>query len=246
MPQILLHIHHFCTASDTFPVVFLGASFIVSLISRRIDLHRMDFSADDDDQISDTTSMGDSNHDIESECIFCVGNFFVDLSRFHNFGKVENFDNQGWTSFDSLSQAQGTVITETMNFKSYTPETAQAFEQEKRLSSSLHVLLKFPKTQRFLVYDAVNWKLFTIQCGRIPKAAEMNQLQQALDKCLAKEQYCKRKGECKEVNGFVLLNTVIGIRKEDPSIKDYLLRSAYDGGPSQNSSCFNHKFCLNN
>ena len=174
-------------------------------------MHRMDFSADDDDQISDTTSMGDSNHDIESECIFCVGNFFVDLSRFHNFGKVENFDNQGWTSFDSLSQAQGTVITETMNFKSYTPETAQAFEQEKRLSSSLHVLLKFPKTQRFLVYDAVNWKLFTIQCGRIPKAAEMNQLQQAVDKCLTKEQYCKRKGECKEVNGFVLLNTMIGV-----------------------------------
>ena len=236
MPQILLHIHHFCTASDTFPVVFLGASFIVSLISRRIDLHRMDFSADDDDQISDTTSMGDSNHDIESECIFCVGNFFVDLSRFHNFGKVENFDNQGWTSFDSLSQAQGTVITETMNFKSYTPETAQAFEQEKRLSSSLHVLLKFPKTQRFLVYDAVNWKLFTIQCGRIPKAAEMNQLQQAVDKCLSKEQYCKRKGECKEVNGFVLLNTMIGIRKEDPIIDDYLLRSVYDGGPHQNSS----------
>ena len=197
----------------------------------------MDFSADEhDDQISDTTSMGENNHEIESECIFCVGNFFIDLSQFHNFGEVENYDNKGWISFDALSQARGAVITEDMNVKSYTLENAQAFEQERHFSSSLHVLLKFPKTQRFLVYDAVNWKLFTIQCGRMPLAAQMNQLQQAVDKCLRKVQYCQRRGECKEVNGFVLLNTMIGIRKEDPIIDDYLRRSAYDGGPHQNSS----------
>ena len=200
-------------------------------------MHRMDFSADDDDQISDTTSMGDSNHDIESECIFCVGNFFIDLSRFHKFGQVENFVNQGWKSFDALSQAQGVVITEDMNVESYTLENAQAFEQEGHVSSILHVLLKFPKKQRFLVYDAVNWKLFTIQCGRMPAATQMNQLQKAVDKCLRKVQGYKSRGEYNEVDGFGLLNTVSGIKKEDPSIKDYLLRSAYDGGPSQNSSC---------
>jgi hypothetical protein len=198
----------------------------------------MDWSADErDDHVSDASSIGEGHQDLEFECILCVGNFFIDLSQFHNFGEVENYDNKGWISFDALSQARGAVITEDMNVKSYTLQNAQAFEQERHFSSSLHVLLKFPKTQRFLVYDAVNWKLFTIQCGRMPLAAQMNQLQKAVDKCLRKVQYCQRTGECKEVNGFVLLNTVIGIRKEEPSIKDNLLRSVSDGGPSQNSSC---------
>jgi hypothetical protein len=231
-------IYNICIACDTFLVVFVVASFIVSLLSIKEDFHSMDWSPDEhDDHVSDAMSIGEGHQDLEFECIFCVGNFFINLSRFHNFGEFENFDNQGWISFDASSQAQGSVITEDMNVTSYTLENAQAFEQEGHFSSSLHVLLKFPKTQRFLVYDAVNWKLFTIQCGRMPLAAQMNQLQQAVDKCLRKVQYLQRTGECKEVNGFVLLNTVIGIRKEDPSIKDYLQRSAYDGGSSQNFTC---------
>jgi len=239
-------IYHFCTAYEIYLVVKRGCiihSFSRSLISsvtkkvtRRVALYSMQCSMDNE-QISDDMPLHESNPEVEFECIFCVGNFFIDLSEFHNFGKVENYVAQGWISFDPLIQAQGTAITESMKVKAYTPETAQSFEQEKHLSSSLHVLLKFPKTQRFLVYDAVHWKIFTIQCGRLPPAAQMNQLQQAVDKCLRKVQYCQRKGECIEVNGFFLLNAMIGIRKENPSSRDYLLRSAYDGGPSHNSSC---------
>ena len=185
-------------------------------------MYSMQFSMDDHgEQISDEMPMVENNQEIELECIFCVGSFFIDLSEFHNFGKVENYVAQGWVSFDALVQTQGTFITENMKVKAYTLETAQAFEQEKYLSSSLHVLLKFPKTQRFLVYDAVNWKLFTIQCGRLPPAAQMNQLQQAVDKCLRKVQYCQRTGECIEVNGFFLLNAMIGIRKEDATCRDF-------------------------
>ena len=200
-------------------MVFVVASLIALLLSIRADLYSMDqeqSSADElDDHDFDAMSSGKSNQDLEFECIFCVGNFFIDLSRFHKFGQVENFVNQGWKSFDALSQAQGVVITEDMNVESYTLENAQAFEQEGHVSSTLHVLLKFPKTQRFLVYDAVNWKLFTIQCGRMPAAAQMNQLQQAVDKCLRKVQAYKSRGEYNEVDGFGLLNTVIGIQKED-------------------------------
>ena len=156
-------IYHICTACCAFLELFVVASLIALLLSIRVDLYIMESSADElDDHDCDAMSIGESNQDLEFECIFCVGNFFIDLSRFHKFGQVENFVNQGWKSFDALSQAQGVVITEDMNVESYTLENAQAFEQEGHVSSTLHVLLKFPKKQRFLVYDAVNWKLFTI------------------------------------------------------------------------------------
>jgi len=88
----------------------------------------MDWSADErDDRVSDALSIDEGRQDLEFECIFCVGNFFIDLSQFHNFGEVENYDNQGWIFFDALNQAQGAVITEDMNVKSYTLENAQAF-----------------------------------------------------------------------------------------------------------------------
>ena len=60
---------------------------------------------DHDEQISDDMPMVESNQEIEFECIFCVGSFFIDLSEFHNFGEVENYVAQGWISFDALIQA---------------------------------------------------------------------------------------------------------------------------------------------
>jgi len=76
----------------------------------------------DDLEISDDVPIVENNQEtefeeIEFECIFCVGSFFIDLAQFHSFGKVENYVARGWISFDALIQAPGTVITESMEVK---------------------------------------------------------------------------------------------------------------------------------
>ena len=78
----------------------------------------MQFLMDDlDEQISDDMQMDETNQEIDFECIFRVGSFFIDLSEFHNFGKVENYVARGWIPFDASIQAPGTVITESMEVK---------------------------------------------------------------------------------------------------------------------------------
>ena len=114
----------------------------------------MPFSGDEYDRhSSDSVSTGESESDgnAQFESVFCVGNFCIDISQFHNFGKfgkVENHENQGWVPFHP-DQAKGTVITDNFDVKAYTLETAQNFEQEQLFSHPLYVLLRFVALETF-------------------------------------------------------------------------------------------------
>ena len=65
----------------------------------------------------------------------------------------------------------------------------------------------------------------------------MNTLHQVVDKCLRKVQHFQKKGLCEEVRDFVLLNSVIRFKQDCPNLREFLMRTAYDGGPSANSKC---------
>jgi len=72
--------------------------------------------------------------------------------------------------------------------ETFNVHNAEAFQQANHISHKLHILLKFRNKQKILVDDSVLWNLFTVQCGRTPLAAEMNPLQQVVDKGLRKIQ----------------------------------------------------------
>jgi hypothetical protein len=57
-----------------------------------------------------------------------------------------------------------------------------------------------------------------------------------VDKCLRKIQYCISRNTCQLVNNFILVNKTVSILKiEHLTCKDFLIRSAYDGGKFSNS-----------
>lgn len=77
------------------------------------------------------------------------------------------------------------------------------------------------------------WELFTIRYGRLPPRLQQNTLQQLVDKCLRKVQYCISTSCCQTVNNFILLNNNVSLQKsENVTCADFLSRSAYDGGKS--------------
>ena len=119
--------------------------------------------------------------------------------------------------------------------EAFNVQNAESFEEANHASHPLHVLLKFTG-QKFLVYNSNLWKIFTVQCGRMPPAADMNSLEKIVDKCLRKVQYASKMGKRKQVHGFVLMNDVIDLRRQhDPKVGFFLNRTCYDGGQSANS-----------
>jgi hypothetical protein len=183
----------------------------------------------------DSDSMSHNNHlDAAFQTIFFVENFCMDLSQFHSLGKLQS-DQHGWTESDASKQIEGTKITEDLNVEAFNVQNAKSFEEENHASHPLHVLLKFTG-QKFLVYNSNLWKLFTVQCGRMPPVADMNILQKFVDKCLRKVQYASKMGKLKQVHNFVLMNDVIELRQQhDPKVGFFLNRTCYDGGSSRHS-----------
>ena len=184
----------------------------------------MDSSGDEDND-----SMSHNHLDAVFQSIFFVENFYMDLSQFHDLGKSES-DQHGWTESDASKQIEGTEITEDLNVEAFNVQNAESFEEANHASHPLHVLLKFTG-QKFLVYNSNLWKIFTVQCGRMPPAADMNSLEKIVDKCLRKVQYASKMGKRKQVHGFVLMNDVIDLRRQhDPKVGFFLNRTCYDGG----------------
>ena len=173
--------------------------------------HIMDHSSGDED----IDSMSYNHSEAAFQSIFFVENFYMDLSQFHVLGESQS-DQPGWTESDASKQIEGTEITEDLIVEAFNVQNAESFEEANHIKHQLHVLLKFTG-QKFLVYNSNDWKLFTVQCGRMPTAAHMNPLQKVVDRCLRKIQYASKMGTCTQVNGFVLMNAVIDLREQhDP------------------------------
>ena len=131
-------------------------------------------------------SSGSENDELNPEyaSVFNVGSYFIDLAQYHT-----ETASTGWAfALDPTSQPQSVCITVESIFQSFTMDNAADFEQ--RTSQDLVLLLKFPGRSQFLLYDVKNWKLFTVRVGKLPNRSEQNALQQLVDQCLRKVQYC--------------------------------------------------------
>jgi hypothetical protein len=177
-------------------------------------------------------SSGSENDELNPEyaSVFNVGSYFIDLAQYHT-----ETASTGWAfALDPTSQPQSVCITVESIFQSFTMDNAADFEQ--RTSQDLVLLLKFPRRSQFLLYDVKNWELFTVRVGKLPNRSEQNALQQLVDQCLRKVQYCTSINTCQLANNFVLLNKKVSLQKsENVTCKDFLSRSAYDGGKLCNS-----------
>jgi hypothetical protein len=182
----------------------------------------------------DSDSMSDKHSDAAFQSIFIVENFYMDLSQFHSLGEFQS-DRHGWIESDASKRIEGTEITEDLNVEAFNAQNSEFFEEANHASHQLHVLLKFTG-QKFLVYNSNLWKMFTVQCGRMPPVAEMNSLQKLVDKCLRKVQYASKMGKLRQVQGFLLMNDVIDLRRHlDTKVGFFLNRTCYDGGSSAHS-----------
>ena len=177
-------------------------------------------------------SSGSENDELNAEyaSVFNVGSYFIDLAQYHT-----ETASTGWVfASDPTSQPQSVCITVESIFQSFTMKNAAEFEQ--RPSQDFVLLLKFPGKSQFLLYDVKNWELFTVRFGKLPNRSEQNALQQLVDQCLRKVQYCISRNTCQLANNFVLLNKNVSLQKsENVTCKDFLSRSAYDGGKLCNS-----------
>jgi hypothetical protein len=184
-------------------------------------------------ELSDLSLQSDSENDglnPEYASVFNVGAYFIDLGQFH----VETTAT-GWALVsDPASQPQSVCITDESIFQSFTMNNAAEFEQRPYLEFVL--LLKFPGKSQFLLYDVKKLELFTVRAGRLPHHTQQNSLQKLVDKCLRKMQYCISQNTCQLVNNFILVNKTVSILKsEHLTCKDFLSRSAYDGGKLSHS-----------
>ena len=177
-------------------------------------------------------STGSENDDLTPECasVFNVGSYFIDLGQYQ-----KETARTGWAlASGPASQQQSVCITDESIFQSFTMQNAAEFEQ--RPYQDFVLLLKFPGKSQFLLYDVKKWELFTVRAGKLPHCSQQNALQQIVDKCLRKIQYCISKNTCHLVDNFVLVNRTVSILKsEHLTCKHFLSRSVYDGGKLSNS-----------
>jgi len=163
----------------------------------------------------------ESDYDTEFASILQVGSWFMDLAQFHDLSSTV-----GWVPTELSIQSACLVISDRCYFKEYTKSNEDDFE--KLSESTLVVLLKYPRKQRFLLYNVQKWELFTVNYGRLPNQAAQNRLQKLVDKCLRIVQYSRTKDYFQEVNGFVLLNNQVSVCR-NLLLKDFLSKKAYDG-----------------
>ena len=150
------------------------------------------------------------------------------LGQFHGHAPSE-----GWTVVsDASNESDHLIVSDDSLFESFSKLNEAEFESNTQ--QDFVVVLKFPGKQQFLLYDVKEWQLFTVRYDRLPKAAECNKLQQAVDKCLRLAQY---HSEIQNENGFLLMNHQVRVQNssQNPLVKDYLRKTAYDGGESVNT-----------
>lgn len=163
----------------------------------------------------------------EYASVFNVGSYFIDVGQYQSESTAT-----GWAlASDPASQPRSVCIADSSIFKSFSKHNEAEFEQYP--FQDFVLLLKFPGKQQFLLYNVKQWELFTIRYGRLPPRLQQNTLQQLVDKCLRKVQYCISTSCCQTVNNFILLNNNVSLQKsENVTCADFLSRSAYDGGKS--------------
>lgn len=177
----------------------------------------------------DSSSESDPFCVASNENILQVGNFQMNLGQFHGHAPSE-----GWIAATDASIQSSLIVMDDSPFESFSIFNEAEFENKSQ--QDFQVLLKFPRKQQFLLYDVKEWQLFTVRYGRLPKSEACNRLQQTVDKCLRKVQYLSR-GGIQNVNGFFLLNYQVRVPNSGQifSVKDYLRKTAYDGGEFANT-----------
>jgi hypothetical protein len=178
-----------------------------------------------DDPNSTSSESDELNPEYSS--VFNVGSYFIDLGQYQT-----EMASTGWVfASDPTSQPRSVCIADDTIFQSFTKHNEAEFEQYP--FHDLVLLLKFPGKQQFLLYNVKQWELFTITYGRLPPRLQQNTLQQLVDKCLRKVQYCTSRSSCQKVNNFILLNNNVSLQQsQNVTCADFLSRSAYDGGES--------------